>query len=100
MTDPTLPPGAPYGEQLQQELADLWCAHGVQWRAHVEGYRPTHVDELHPDIPAREAGAIPALCQPTTAYDPAQYPHAGPAAVRRVLNDAGIPDGDYPSEVP
>jgi hypothetical protein len=60
------------------EFAPIWCAQG--------GYLPMvlEVDEIHSDIPIVSPGALPVLCQPSTAFDPAEYPNAGPGAVARL----------------
>jgi hypothetical protein len=42
------------------------------------------VDEIHSDIPIEIAGGAAGLCQPSTAFDPAEYPNAGPRAVDRM----------------
>lgn len=68
----------------RSHAADLWCAHGIRWTHDDAGYLPTVEDAAHPMVPCREAGAIPAACQPTTAHDPADYPNAGPQAVRAI----------------
>jgi hypothetical protein len=43
------------------------------------------VDEIHSDIPIVSPGALPVLCQPSTAFDPDEYPLIGPRAVERAL---------------
>lgn len=83
LLDPDVAPGTP--PAVASRAADVWCAHGVLWTHHPEGYLP--VDEAHHDIPAREVGAIPAPCQPVTSYDPADYPNAGPHAVARARDE-------------
>ncbi|MGI9000304.1 MAG: hypothetical protein ACR2GH_01420 [Pseudonocardia sp.] len=79
------PPGTPPGERSR--AADLWCAHGVRWTHEPTGYLPTVEDPQHPPVPCRDAGAIPEPCQPTTAFDPADYPNAGFHAVQAVLDE-------------
>jgi hypothetical protein len=85
-----LPPGTPTGDQMQGIAAPVWCCHAVEWRPEPGGYRPQHTDPAHPDLLCRDPGAIPETCQPVTAYDPRDYPNAGPAAVRAVLTEQGI----------
>ncbi|WP_232665977.1 hypothetical protein [Pseudonocardia sp. TRM90224] len=79
------PTGTPPAHRSR--AADVWCAHGIRWTHEDEGYLPQTEDAQHPPVPCREVGAIPEACQPTTAYDPADYPNAGPHAVRRVLEE-------------
>jgi hypothetical protein len=71
------------------EFAPIWCAHGVkhEWVADQGGYLPMvlEVDEIHSDIPIVSPGALPVLCQPSTAFDPDEYPLIGPRAVERAL---------------
>lgn len=81
----TTPPGTPMGDRNAPELAPVWCAHGHRWTPTTAGYAPDIVDEAHPDVPARDVGSIPPTCQPVQAFDPAQYPNTGPAAVRSVM---------------
>lgn len=83
MLDPDAPPGTPIAEQ--STAAPVWCAHGLRWTHLPEGYRCD--DPTHHELPCVDAGAIPRPCQPVTAYDPAEFPHAGPGAVRRVMDE-------------
>jgi hypothetical protein len=96
----TVPPGTPNAHLLESAAAPLWCTHGVRWDPEQDGYRPTHVDAAHHDRVHRGgSGAIPETCHPVTAYDPAEYPNAGPAAVARVLDETpGARPTDYPQE--
>jgi hypothetical protein len=81
------PAGTPYAER--SEVADVWCTHGVRWTHEPAGYLPVENDPAHPDIPCLDAGAIPRECQPVTAYDPAEHPNRGPAAVADVRRELG-----------
>jgi hypothetical protein len=82
------PPGTPTADLHEPDAAPLWCAHGIRWDPEQDGYRPTHTDAYHPDLVHRGgSGAIPETCQPVTAYNPADYPNAGPAAVRQAVDE-------------
>jgi hypothetical protein len=85
------PSGQPYGEAHAPALQPVWCIHKVRFDPNDDGYYvPAEIDALHPDVPCRSVGSIPDECQPTVAYDPAEYPNAGPhgaAAVKQELLD-------------
>lgn len=84
----THPPGTPPAAHHEATAAPIWCAHGIRWDPEQDGYRPTHTDTNHPDLVHRGGvGAIPELCQPVTAYDPADYPNAGPHAAAQVMRE-------------
>ena len=63
-------PGAPYGDELASRLLPVWCSCGVRWEPEQAGYRPTVIDDAHPDLVVREVGAIPETCSPIYGYDP------------------------------
>jgi hypothetical protein len=88
------PPGTPHAER--EQVADVWCRHGIRWRHEAAGYLPDHVDTAHPDVPCREVGAIPRDCQPVTAFDPDEHPNAGPRAVDQVRAELGYQPADGP----
>jgi hypothetical protein len=84
--NPAAPAGTPPAAAAHP--APFWCSHEIehQWVADFGGYLPMVIspDEMHPgDIPVPGPGQLPALCQPATGFDPAEYPNAGPAAVQR-----------------
>ncbi|MGI5131806.1 hypothetical protein ACQEVB_33735 [Pseudonocardia sp. CA-107938] len=81
------PAGTPPAQR--ERVADVWCRHGVRWRHETAGYLPERNDSAHPDIPCLDVGAIPAECQPVTAFDPAEHPNAGPVAVDEVRRELG-----------
>jgi hypothetical protein len=74
----------------------FWCAHQTrfEWDAGMGGYLVdgnAADDELHPkDLPVTGQGALPAVCQPATGFDPAEYPNAGPAAVERARHEVEL----------
>jgi len=77
MLDPDAPPGTPRAEQ--SKAAPVYCRHGVRWSHQPKGYVADDApDPTHPGhtIPARDVGAIPQTCQPTTVWDPADKPAA------------------------
>jgi hypothetical protein len=86
------PPGTPFGAEHAEVLAPVWCTHGVRFEPEAAGYRPTDIDVDHPDIPCTSPGAIPKTCQPTVAYDPAEYPNAGPHGAASVLGESATDD--------
>lgn len=67
----------------------FWCRHGIkheydarEGNYFVDGNAPD--DELHPkDEPILGPGTLSEACQDPTGFDPAEWPNAGPAAVRR-----------------
>ena len=67
-SDHVLPPGTPAG--AASRLLPVWCTHGTRWEPEQAGYRPTVIDDAHPDLVCRSVGAIPEPCQPTYGYDP------------------------------
>jgi hypothetical protein len=70
--------------------------HGIrhEWDAREGGYLVdgnAADDELHPkDAPVTGQGALPAVCQPATGFDPVEYPNAGPAAVERARREVEL----------
>lgn len=69
-------------------LGSFWCSHEIEWQyvSDVGGYLPMVIeaDDMHPgDVAVTGQGALPAMCQPATGFDPKEFPNAGPAAVRR-----------------
>lgn len=86
VVNPHAPAGTPPAAAAHP--GTFYCAHAVEWtwQADYGGYLPMVLaaDEMHPgDIPIPGQGQLPAACQPATGFDPAQYPNAGPAALRR-----------------
>ena len=43
------PPGTPHADR--EQVADVWCRHGIRWRHESAGYLPEQVDTAHPDVP-------------------------------------------------
>ena len=81
------PAGTPHAQR--EQVADVWCIHGVRWTHEQAGYLPVEQDVAHPDIPCLDAGSIPRECQPVTAYDPADHPNRGPVAVEDARRELG-----------
>jgi hypothetical protein len=88
------PPGTPHSHR--EQLADVWCRHGIRWQHEAAGYLPEQIDTEHPDIPCLDVGAIPRACQPVTAFDPAEHPNAGPAAVDSARAELGYRPANGP----
>lgn len=90
VVNPYAPAGTPPAAAAHPGV--FYCAHGERWEwvPDFGGYLPMVLspDEMHPgDIPIPGPGMLPALCQPATGFDPAQYPRAGPAAVERARRE-------------
>lgn len=66
-----LPPGTPRDAPAPEQLAPVWCAHGIRWTPEVGGYRPDTIDAAHPDLLCRDYGAIPEVCHPAVPHPPA-----------------------------
>ena len=88
LVNPYAPAGTPPARVAHK--GPFWCSHAVQFEYdRREGYYFVSAtapddDELHPkDMPLDGQGALPALCQPATGFDPAEFPNAGPAAIER-----------------
>lgn len=84
--DPCVPAGTAPAKAAGEHLAPFWCTHGVkfQYQPVKGGYLPAvaAADAMHPDLPLRTPGTLPIACQPSTAFDPAEYPNAGPASLQ------------------
>lgn len=85
--DPAAPAGTP--PAAAAEFAPMWCAHGVrwEWQAELGGYLPMVIEpdaEHAGDLPVADIRGLPVTCKAeVTGFDPAEFPNAGPAAVRR-----------------
>lgn len=83
--NPDVPTGTAPAAAAGERLAPFWCAHGVQfdYMPIKGGYLPVGdvIDAMHPAVPVRLPRALPIACQPATAFDPTDYPHAGPGGV-------------------
>jgi len=68
LAEPDAPPGTPVAEQVAENAAPVWCAHGVRWQQTGDGWWADDAplpEHLGHDVPAQHPGAIP--CQPTYA---------------------------------
>ena len=89
--DQDTPPGTPVAEQVAEQAAPVWCAHGVRWSPTADGWvaddapQPEHVGH---DRPCQEVGAIP--CQPTYASLAVWQATAQARQVQAVLEEEGL----------